>query len=62
VFILTNNQDHYTQAGTNIDEVKRKNDHSGLTYNEAKSVLANALKNKEPIIPNQPGKQEKFKN
>lgn len=44
-----NNQDNYTKSGTNIDEVKRKNDQSGLTYNEVKMVLANATKNKEVL-------------
>ncbi len=57
--ILTNNQDNYTQSGTNIDEVKRKNDHSGLTYNEVKAMLANASKNQEIRIPNQPQNQDK---
>lgn len=62
MFTLTNNQDRYTQSGTNIDEVKRKNNHSGLTYNEAKKVLANALNNQETLIPKPSENQGKFKN
>lgn len=29
-----------TEAGTDIDEVKRLNENSGLSYNEVKAVLA----------------------
>ncbi|MEK5233360.1 gamma-type small acid-soluble spore protein [Lysinibacillus sp. FSL K6-0232] len=29
-----------TAAGTNIDEVKRKNAEAGLSYNEVKALLA----------------------
>ncbi|WP_163528866.1 gamma-type small acid-soluble spore protein [Halobacillus ihumii] len=32
--------DNFTTAGTNIDEVKRKNEQSGLSYNEAKAFMA----------------------
>lgn len=35
-----NNQKKYTEAGTDIDEVKRQNANSGLTYNEVKEVIA----------------------
>ncbi|MDT8861317.1 hypothetical protein N0O92_13845 [Alkalihalobacillus sp. MEB130] len=31
---------HITIAGTDIDEVKKLNSQSGLTYNEAKLLLA----------------------
>lgn len=31
-----------TQAGTDIEEVKRQNANSGLSYNEMKEVLAQA--------------------
>ncbi|MGO4886332.1 hypothetical protein ACJ2A9_01115 [Anaerobacillus sp. MEB173] len=31
---------HQTVSGTNIDEVKRLNAHSGLSYNEVKLKLA----------------------
>ena len=38
---MTNNdEDHYTSVGTNINEVKRKNAESGLSYNEVKELLA----------------------
>lgn len=35
-----NNEQKYTSAGTNIDEVKRKNAASGMSYNEVKEILA----------------------
>ena len=35
-----NDKQKYTVTGTNIEEVKRQNDNSGLTYNEVKEVLA----------------------
>lgn len=35
-----NMEDSFTASGTNIDEVKRQNEHSGLTYNQAKELLA----------------------
>ncbi|KQL50841.1 hypothetical protein AN964_24825 [Heyndrickxia shackletonii] len=34
------NNDGFTVAGTNIDEVKRKNAQSGMSYNEVKEWLA----------------------
>lgn len=34
------NNDNYTVVGTNIDEVKRLNAQSGLSYNEVKELLA----------------------
>ncbi|MFD2045475.1 gamma-type small acid-soluble spore protein [Ornithinibacillus salinisoli] len=30
----------YTDAGTDIEEVKRKNQNSGMSYNEAKEWIA----------------------
>lgn len=36
-----NNQKKFTEAGTDIMEVKRQNANSGLTYNEVKEILAN---------------------
>ncbi len=33
------NTESYTVVGTNIDEVKRLNAQSGLSYNEAKELL-----------------------
>ncbi len=35
-----NNGQKYTVVGTDIEEVKRQNAHSGLSYNEAKEVLS----------------------
>lgn len=35
-----NNQDTFTVAGTNIDDVKRQNERSGMSYNEVKQLLA----------------------
>jgi|tagenome__1003787_1003787.scaffolds.fasta_scaffold17828246_1 Small, acid-soluble spore protein, gamma-type len=35
-----NNQDLFTVAGTNIDEVKRQNERSGMSYNEVKQWLS----------------------
>ena len=55
---MTNNQENFTKSGTNIDEVKRKNDQSGLTYNEVKMLLANASKNQE-VTNQQPVNNEK---
>ncbi|MEH7745552.1 hypothetical protein V7659_11010 [Neobacillus drentensis] len=34
------NQKRYTKVGTDIDEVKRLNSQSGLSYNEVKKLLA----------------------
>ena len=34
------NQKKFTEAGTDIMEVKRQNAESGLTYNEVKEILA----------------------
>ena len=33
-------QKRYTKAGTDIEEVKRLNSQSGLSYNEVKKLLA----------------------
>ncbi len=33
-------KNQYTIAGTNIEEVKRQNKHSGLTYNQVKQLLS----------------------
>jgi hypothetical protein len=33
-------QKEYTEVGTDINEVKRKNAESGLSYNEVKALLA----------------------
>ena len=34
------NQKTFTVAGTDIEEVKKQNDNSGLTYNEVKELIA----------------------
>ncbi|MEH7501897.1 hypothetical protein V7152_07590 [Neobacillus drentensis] len=34
------NQKQYTKVGTDIEEVKRLNSQSGLSYNEVKKLLA----------------------
>lgn len=34
------NDNQYTIVGTNVDEVKRLNAESGLSYNEVKELLA----------------------
>lgn len=33
-------EEKYTVSGTNVNEVKRKNADSGLSYNEVKELLA----------------------
>ncbi|MBK3494746.1 gamma-type small acid-soluble spore protein [Viridibacillus sp. YIM B01967] len=35
-----NKEGNFTSSGTDIDEVKRKNAESGLSYNEVKAILA----------------------
>ncbi len=35
-----NIHDTFTVAGTNIDDVKRQNERSGMSYNEVKEFLA----------------------
>ena len=37
-------QKKYTEAGTDIDEVKRLNAASGLSYNDVKALLAQSSK------------------
>ncbi|GAA2707652.1 hypothetical protein [Cytobacillus oceanisediminis] len=41
-----NQKKNLTIAGTDIDEVKRLNSQSGLSYNEVKRLLAENLINK----------------
>ena len=38
--MMENKHNTYTVAGTNIEEVKRLNAQSGLSYNEVKELLA----------------------
>ncbi|WML40154.1 hypothetical protein RCG19_00245 [Neobacillus sp. OS1-2] len=40
------NHNRYTKAGTDIEEVKRLNSQSGLSYNEVKKLLAKKLSTK----------------
>lgn len=45
---MHSNRKRYTVVGTDIEEVKRLNSQSGLSYNEVKRLLANQfLKNKQ---------------
>jgi hypothetical protein len=37
---MLSTQKHFTKVGTDIDEVKRLNIQSGLSYNEVKQLLA----------------------
>ncbi|PFK42040.1 hypothetical protein COI93_11760 [Bacillus cereus] len=37
----------YTVVGTDIDEVKRLNQNSGLTYNQVKELLAKQIQKKK---------------
>ena len=39
----------YTIAGTNIDEVKRQNANSGLSYNELNELIAKQLKGNKMV-------------
>lgn len=41
-----NKEKKYTIVGTDIDEVKKLNKNSGLTYNEVKQLLAKQMKQK----------------
>lgn len=50
VTFLENNQNTqgaFTESGTNIADVKRNNENSGLTYNEVKEVLAQKTGNSD---------------
>lgn len=44
---MKGNNTKYTVAGTNIDEVKRLNANSGLSYNELNELLTKQLKDKK---------------
>ncbi|MFX3675129.1 MAG: hypothetical protein ACE3JQ_11895 [Paenisporosarcina sp.] len=46
-------QDTFSDSGTNIDDVKRKNERSGMSYNEVKIMLANAIVKKDTIYHNE---------
>ncbi|WP_180968290.1 hypothetical protein [Cytobacillus massiliigabonensis] len=43
---VNNNTKKYTVVGTDIEEVKRLNRDSGLSYNEVKELLAKRLDQK----------------
>jgi hypothetical protein len=40
VFMNNNGEGNFTSSGTDIDEVKRKNAESGMSYNEIKAMIA----------------------
>ncbi|WP_164908429.1 hypothetical protein [Halobacillus litoralis] len=44
---LNVNNDTIASSGTNIDEVKRRNAQSGLSYNQVKEHLAKIVHNEE---------------
>jgi hypothetical protein len=43
---MTKSNDNHTITGTNINEVKKLNAQSGLTYNEVKILLGKQLSKK----------------
>lgn len=47
IMSLENNQDKFTIVGTNIDEVKRLNANSGMTYNELNEWFAKEAENND---------------
>lgn len=53
---MENNQQRneaYTVSGTNIEEVKRNNANSGLTYNQVKELLAKKFGTTDPAYYSQ---------
>jgi len=44
---IQNIQGTFTKSGTNIADVKSKNEHSGMTYNQVKKVLAKTTGNQD---------------
>ncbi|WP_167693359.1 hypothetical protein [Sporosarcina ureae] len=50
------NKKKYTVAGTNIDEVKKLNANSGLTYNEMNEVLTKEIEQRKRSNTAQPKK------
>ncbi|MGR5880568.1 hypothetical protein ACT7DO_27840 [Bacillus pacificus] len=44
-----NDEKKYTVVGTDVEEVKRLNKNSGLTYNQVKEMLAKQMQKKEVI-------------
>lgn len=47
---MGNNQDKFTIVGTNIDEVKRQNANSGMTYNELNEWFAKQTVNNDQTL------------
>lgn len=39
------NNDVFSSSGTNVSEVKKQNERSGLTYNQVKEMLAKVNQN-----------------
>ena len=50
---LKGNEGTFTVSGTNIEDVKKKNEQSGMSYNEVKQMLAAAIVNQEAGIQNE---------
>ncbi|PFN82370.1 hypothetical protein COJ67_27715 [Bacillus thuringiensis] len=44
-----NDEKKYTVVGTDVEEVKRLNKNSGLTYNQVKEMLAKQMQKKKVI-------------
>jgi len=44
---MKQNNKNYTVTGTDIDDVKRQNEASGMSYNEAKAWLAKNLSSQD---------------
>ncbi|WP_263703783.1 hypothetical protein [Bacillus thuringiensis] len=42
-----NNEKKYTVVGTDVEEVKRLNENSGLSYNQVKELLAKKMQKKK---------------
>lgn len=55
-------EDRFTSTGTKINEVKRENANSGLSYNEAKEILAKTGGKGTAIYSDTNMEEEKKKN
>ena len=55
-------QDGFTSIGTDINEVKRKNAESGMSYNEVKAMLAKTNGQGTAIYSNTDSEEVKMKN
>lgn len=61
---MTNNQNKtgsYTQSGTDIEEVKRNNANSGLTFNEVKQLIAKTVGSEQAEFGSEPNIQNQQK-